>query len=301
MDPLLKSGEFAQLCRTTKETLRHYAKIDLLSPSIRAKNGYNYYAFTQFADYALISALQSTGLSLSQIRTYLMNPSSSSLKVLLEERIESIDKQINELERKQQVLKGALNQAQRLDSWFDDSICITPEGYRWRIVQCPEEFFLETSVAYIQGKEDDFISSLIDHVSYCENQGWTATFQEAYRIDEAHVVSGDYAGGFCAEECIPRRIESSRLRVKPAGTYLQWLNRIDLTMLVDDEGETPEIVVGDFSSSEDNPMFAAYDALHTFATEQGITLVGDLYDVVLSLYGGSFKEAIYTEVSRRIR
>ena len=29
MDPLLKSGEFAQLCRTTKETLRHYAKIDL--------------------------------------------------------------------------------------------------------------------------------------------------------------------------------------------------------------------------------------------------------------------------------
>lgn len=209
MDPLLKSGEFAQLCRTTKETLRHYAKIDLLSPSIRAKNGYNYYAFTQFADYALISALQSTGLSLGQIRTYLMNPSSSSLKVLLEERIESIDKQINELERKQQVLKGALNQAQRLDSWFDDSICITPEGYRWRIVQCPEEYFLETSVAYIQGKEDDFISSLIDHVSYCENQGWTATFQEAYRIDEAHVVSGDYAGGFCAEECIPRRIESS--------------------------------------------------------------------------------------------
>ena len=118
-------------------------------------------------------------------------------------------------------------------------------------------------MAYIQGKEDDFISSLIDHVSYCENQGWTATFQEAYRIDEAHVVSGDYAGGFCAEECIPRRIESSRLRVKPAGTYLQWLNCIDLTMLVDDEGETPEIVAGDFSSSEDNPMFAAYDALHT--------------------------------------
>ena len=39
MDPLLKSGEFAQLCRTTKETLRHYAKIDLLSPSIRARMG----------------------------------------------------------------------------------------------------------------------------------------------------------------------------------------------------------------------------------------------------------------------
>lgn len=146
---------------------------------------------------------------------------------------------------------------------------------------------------------DDFISSLLDHVAYCEAQGWTATFQEAYRIDEAHVVVGDYAGGFCAEERIPKQIKSPRLRIKPAGTYLQWLNRIDLAMFVGCEGEVPEIAAGD-SSSENNPMFAAYDALDVFAKEQGITLVGDLYDVVLSLYGGSFKEAIYTEVSRRI-
>lgn len=33
----------------------------------------------------------------------------------------------------------------------------------------------------------------------------------------------------------------------------------------------------------------------------GITLTGDLYDVVLLIYGGSFKESIYTEVSRRIK
>lgn len=137
-------------------------------------------------------------------------------------------------------------------------------------------------------------------MNYCESQGWTATFQEAYRVDEAHVVSGEYAGGFYAEECIPRHIDSERLRVKPAGVFLQWLNCIDLAFLVNDKGDVVEAVEGDFSSSEDNPMFAAYDAMQIFASKNNIILTGDLYDVVLTLYGGSFKEAIYTEISRRI-
>lgn len=301
MDTLLKSGEFAQLCRTTKETLRHYAKIGLLTPSIRAQNGYNYYSFTQFADFSLISALQSTGLSLNEIREYLTDPSRSSLHVLLEERIKSIDTQINDLQRKQHVLKGVLDQTKQLNSWFDDSIKVTPEGYRWRIVTCPEEYYLETSTPYARGREDDFIKSLMDHVDYCEAQGFTPAFQEAYRIDEDHATSRNYAEGFCAEEHIPKRINSTRLRVKPAGKYLQWLNCIDLGLFIGDQGEILEQGEGDFSSPEDNPMFAAYDALQDFAEREGITLVGDLYDVVLSLYGGSFTEAIYTEVSMRIR
>ena len=299
MEAFLKTGEFAKLCRTTKETLRHYANIGLLVPSMQAENGYNYYSFTQFADFALISALQSTGLSLGEIRAYLSNPSTASLNRLLEERIESITVQIEEMQRKQQVLEGALNQAQRLYSWFDDSVSVTPEGYRWRIVHCPEEFFLETSVAYEEGKEDDFVHALIDHVEYCEAQGWTATFQEAYRIGEGYLDAKNYAAGFCAEERIPKRIDSPRLRVKPAGRYFQWLNCIDLGQLVDEEGDIARNT-GDFSSSEDNPMFAAYDAMHSFAHEHNIKLAGDLYDVVLSLYGGSFNEAIYTEISRRI-
>ena len=269
-------------------------------PALQAENGYNYYAFTQFADFALISALQSTGLSLREIREYLESPSNSSLNALLEDRIESIDKQIADLERKQQLLRGALNQARRLHSWFDESVKVTPEGYRLRIVECPEEYFLETPAVYTEGEEDDFINSLLDHVNYCESQGWTTTFQEAYRIDEAHVISGEYAGGFYAEECIPKHIDSERLRVKPAGVYLQWLNCIDLASLVNDEGEMVKAVAGDFSSSQDNPMFEAYDAMQQYASKHNIVLAGDLYDVVLTLYGGSFKEAIYTEISRGI-
>ena len=41
-DDLLKAGEFAHLCGTTKETLRHYKDIGLLMPVAKAENGYIY-------------------------------------------------------------------------------------------------------------------------------------------------------------------------------------------------------------------------------------------------------------------
>ena len=37
MKALMKTGDFAQLCRTTKETLRHYDQLGLLCPVERAK------------------------------------------------------------------------------------------------------------------------------------------------------------------------------------------------------------------------------------------------------------------------
>ena len=45
------SGEFARLCGTTKETLRHYHNIGLLVPARTTENGYHYYASFQFYDY----------------------------------------------------------------------------------------------------------------------------------------------------------------------------------------------------------------------------------------------------------
>lgn len=68
MDALLKSGEFAKLCRTTKETLRHYERVGILRPVLQEDNGYKKYSFVQIADFSLITALRSTGLSLSEIK-----------------------------------------------------------------------------------------------------------------------------------------------------------------------------------------------------------------------------------------
>lgn len=65
---LLKVGEFARLCHTTKETLLHYDRKGLLQPKYIADNGYRFYSAEQFFDFDMISLLKETGSSLEEIR-----------------------------------------------------------------------------------------------------------------------------------------------------------------------------------------------------------------------------------------
>ena len=51
----LTAGAFAALCGTTKETLRHYRELGLLTPVRRGENGYGYYDAEQFYDFYAIA------------------------------------------------------------------------------------------------------------------------------------------------------------------------------------------------------------------------------------------------------
>ena len=204
MDTLLKAGAFAKLCRTTKETLRHYDRIGLLHPAARADNGYKLYALPQVVDFALVSALRSTGLALSEVRAFLEDPGSDRLQQTIGERVAEIERQQRDLEAKRQVLVETMEQARRLAEWLDGEsseggVLRTTEGYRWRILFCEEERFIEGAIPYKEGCEDDFLAVAVEHLDYCERQGVGVTFQEAYRVDAAHVAEGDYAAGLCAD------------------------------------------------------------------------------------------------------
>lgn len=289
MDALLKSGEFAKLCRTTKETLRHYERVGILRPVLQEDNGYKKYSSVQIADFSLIAALRSTGLSLSEIKDFLQESSREHLDIVLRQRIDALDQQKRDLERKQRMFEDALRQTEKLQMWFNgEAIHVSPSGYRWRIIECPEEYFIETATPYEEDREEEFLCAISEHMDYCEEQGCSVMFQEAYRVDETSVSKGLYAQGFCAEAQIATPVNSSRLRIKPKGMYLQWLNGIELKKYLDS------------GSMDTNPMFEAYDAMREFAKAQGWTLSGDLYDVVLSLYGGNLADALYTEISMRV-
>ena len=308
MDALLKAGEFARLCRTTKETLRHYDRIGLLSPTMRGENGYKLYSFMQLVDFALVSALRSAGLSLAEVRDFLEKPESPRLQVVLEERVAAIEEQRRALAAKQRTLEGALAQSRYLAAWLAGDGEPTEGGRRWRVRACPEEYFIEGAIPYSEDCEEDFLAAVHEHVRYCEQKGWASAFQEAYRIDEIHAMKRSYAEGLCAEERVPKKVSSERLRVKPAGTYLQLLNHIDLTAVQEglgaDAGRDADVAGGSAGDAAVaggvNPMFAAYDELHAVAERNGWRLTGDLYDVVLSIYSGNRADAIYTEVSMRL-
>lgn len=327
MNELLKAGEFAALCRTTKETLRHYDRIGLLRPAVRAENGYKMYALMQTVDFSLISALQSTGLALAEIRSFVTDPGTQNLSDLLAERIDAIEAQRIDLARKQQTLEDALAQMIELDSWLGDEaerngVHRAANGCRWRIVECAEERFVETAIPYSEEHEDEFLASAAEHMDYCKQHELGSGFQEAYRYDEQHVQKHEYGEGMHALMSVADDVvvQPERLRVKPAGTYLQWLYAIDLTPLAaradGGDGESdgsakkaeraPEREKSggakeDTEGEEDaNPLFDAYDAMLALAKEQNLRVTGDLYDTVLSSYTGRLTAAIYTCASIRI-
>lgn len=285
MQELLRTGAFARLCRTTKETLRHYERIGLLIPAQRADNGYKLYSYSQFADFLLIAALRDAGTPLEEVRRFMQDPNRADLQDVLEQRIAALERQRRELARKQAFLENTLARDAELAAWMAEST--TPEGYRWRVRECAEEYLIDTPAAYVEVAEDDFIAAVDDHLAYCEEHGIGEQIQACYRVAAACAETGAYGDGLSVGARVAAPVDSPRLHVKPAGTYLQWLNPIDMALVA-------------AGAQASNPMFRAYDALRAFARGRGWRLVGDLYDAELSLFAGKGSEVIYTEVSARI-
>lgn len=104
----LASGGFAALCATTKETLRHYKDIGLLTPAHRGDNGYFYYDVEQFYDFFAISIFRQTGTPLEEIRRCLQGQSPAGTLSLLREQRARLEEERQKLEQMEFVLSQAI-------------------------------------------------------------------------------------------------------------------------------------------------------------------------------------------------
>ena len=104
----LTSGAFAALCGTTKETLRHYKDICLLSPAHQGDNGYFYYDVEQFYDFYAISIFRQTGTPLEEIRRCIQGQDTSQTLALLREQRGRLEAERQRLEHMDFVLSSAL-------------------------------------------------------------------------------------------------------------------------------------------------------------------------------------------------
>jgi|LGVF01.2.fsa_nt_gb DNA-binding transcriptional MerR regulator/effector-binding domain-containing protein len=93
----LTTGEFAKLCNVSKHTLFHYNDVDVFVPQYIDENGYRYYHVLQYDNFCTITQLRTIGMSLTEIKEYLMHRSPSKLIELCIEQESVIDKQIKQL------------------------------------------------------------------------------------------------------------------------------------------------------------------------------------------------------------
>jgi DNA-binding transcriptional MerR regulator len=281
---MLKSGEFARICDTTKETLRHYQDIGLLLPAYIADNGYRYYSDKQLIEFLFISGLQTAGCSLDEIREYLTKPSSAEMRTMLREKLAVIADKKRDLVRKETLLRDSLA---FLD--LQDNVT-TPSGFR--VEKCKTEYFLEKPIRARSYYDYDVIEAIKEHQAYCVEHGFGEALQGTLRVSREEFLRSDhdFSTGYYRDYflCfkIARRVRLKRLHVKPPGSYLKLLRGIKIEDALEPESRAA--------------FYEAYSDLRTYAADNGYQIVGDLYETDTTAYTGNLKDTAFTELAVRV-
>jgi DNA-binding transcriptional MerR regulator len=128
----LQSGELARLTGVSPDTLRHYEKLGLLATSPRTKAGYRIFSYSAIERVQLVQRSLDLGFSLKELAMILRShdnggtPCKDVLK-LAEDKVHSLEKQIEELRRKQIYMR-------RLVREWRNQIERTPKGSRARLL-----------------------------------------------------------------------------------------------------------------------------------------------------------------------
>lgn len=332
-DALLKAGEFARLCGTTKETLRHYRDIGLLVPVAKAKNGYQLYSPLQLSDYLLVSSLQQAGCSLHEIKGYLSEPDSEALESVMEGRISAIVEQRRALLMQKSLLENTLARMRARNDW-------RREPAEFKLETCEAEYFLDSNIsdAFVSIAEAN-LPALIDeqlalsdeealpvrHIgsaSAVNLQSGHATFsaQDGVQVDEQaervvrHILDvwrlgqkqgdvselqGNYRVGreaFLAGE--PWKDFHLCTRVRPHKRRKGLIEKPAGTYF-------KYLRTMNFAEVKDElepamELFGIYEKMRRVLEREGFTPTSDVFERELSLYTGNIEEIIYSELSVRI-
>lgn len=113
---LFSTGEFAKLCGVKKHTLFHYDDIGLLKPSYVDERGFRYYSPRLLRRFNMIHILQTPGLSLEEIKSYLDDYNPEQMIELfqdqtarLKEQIRIMQQQVEQIENTVSAVETALH------------------------------------------------------------------------------------------------------------------------------------------------------------------------------------------------
>lgn len=166
----LSSGKFAELCGTTKETLRHYHNKGILIPVKQEENGYFYYSVNQCLTFELIQLFTQTGSSLEEVKKYLDNYSIENFSVLMEKSYQNLLIKKNEIEKMIRIVKNSIEyvqdfKTQTIENRFEKIFIEKCECENFWTLQTAPTFYEDInniSQAFYQfrrfNKEHDFIT-----------------------------------------------------------------------------------------------------------------------------------------------
>lgn len=243
-DSYMPIKEFSRLTGISRELLRFYDKIGLLTPESRGKNSYRYYGFRQIELANLISGLRSIDVGLEDIRNYLGERSPERMIEFFQEKDANIDKEVERLQSIQELMRLRCSMAEEAMAWEEDQVMLM-EREREPIFLCP---ILTDGKVYSEGIYGD---NIISACTYALNHGININFPVGTVISRQNLVSGPWPN---PSRCY-FKVNRKHNAWKSAGTYAVVYRRY------------PEAMDGNF-----------YRPLLTFLEEHGLQMDGNAYE-----------------------
>lgn len=204
------TGEFAELCKTTKETLFHYDRENLLKPKYVSNNGYRYYVAEQYFDFDMITMLKETGSTLKEIGAYIQNMDGRHFLSLLEAKRLAIKKERARLaQREIMLLDMAVCTREALDFDYDIFRVQKQEEERLEIVP---------TTAALVDSASEFATRLAGFSDFYDKQKRVPRYPFGMILSQEGVLQEPYPARYFFSRAT-RSTPRSRLHVKPEGNY----------------------------------------------------------------------------------
>lgn len=212
----MTTGEFAKLCKTTKETLFHYDRENLVKPRHVSENGYRYYGMEQFFDFNMITMLKETGSSLKEIRAHILNTDARDFLSLLEKKLRIVKKERARLAQRETMLRD-------MSELTREALHLPYDLFQ---VQQHEEERFETFVTdgTAQDSVIDFVERFAEYIDFYHRQERTLRYPFGAILDWPALQQGGYFERYYFSRAT-RATTRAMLHIKPAGKYAVWAHK----------------------------------------------------------------------------
>ena len=204
------TGQFASLCGVKKHTLFHYDDIGILKPTFIDENGYRYYSPRLLRQYNTIHILQTSGLSLEEIKKYLDAYHPDQMIDLFHRQMDTLNQQIHMLSQLTAQMENTISAVQTALS--------TPE---YQLLVQKQEAAALAAVPMIEDHSEAQRTQTIGELyRYCRNDANRLDFIRGGIILKEHLEAGSFEKDYLCTKTTRRKMPDKFLLMEqPAGLY----------------------------------------------------------------------------------
>ena len=218
-EKIFSISEFAKACGTTKDTLYHYEKHELLVPAYDKKNHYRLYSVNDFHHFQFIAHLRRMGFSVSEIKDCLSDRNVTSYREMLSRSQKQCLDQIAALNHRYAIITNSLENVTR----FSNIPIETPA-----VKYVEEEYFFEEPFTE-KFHSLDGICQFQEHLRAANQMPDVTRNVTVFRVGRKSIQEG-YSPrlSVMVQTSDPSSIDKEKLHIKPEGSYLQMFFRTDV-------------------------------------------------------------------------